>query len=135
MTIQAQLTWTDGLQLVARADDAPAIIMDNPAGGSGPTPMQVMLLGIAGCTAMDVISILKKKRCPFTDVTANVKGERADDHPKRFTRIRIEYVVHGNGVKPKDVERAIELSATRYCGAIASLDTPVENTYRIEKGP
>lgn len=134
MTIQAQLTWTDGLQLVARADGAPAIIMDNPVGGSGPTPMQVMLMGIAGCTAMDVISILNKKRCPFTRVTANVVGERADGHPKRFTRIRIEYVVHGNGVKPKDVERAIELSTTRYCGAIASLDTPVENTFRIEQG-
>lgn len=61
--LQAQIKWTDNLQLVARADGGPAVVMDTPEGGSGATPMQLLLMGVAGCTAMDVVSILKKKAC------------------------------------------------------------------------
>ncbi|MEJ2039372.1 MAG: OsmC family protein, partial [Desulfosarcinaceae bacterium] len=119
---EAQLNWVEGLQFIGRAGKGPAIVMDNPEGGGGPTPMDLLLISVAGCTAMDVTSILKKKRSPFIGIQLNVSGERAEDHPKRYTAVTIEFVVTGHGVKPADVERAIELSATKYCGAIASIN-------------
>ncbi len=131
MTMQAHLHWTDGMQFVARAGHSPAFVLDNAEGASGPTPMETVLIGIAGCTAMDVVSILKKKRAPFTGFQVNITGERADDHPKRYTKIHLEFVVCGKEVKAKDVERSIELSVTKYCGAIASVNAAVEHSYRI----
>ena len=131
MTVEAKLSWTDGLQFVARAENGPGVVLDNHEGASGPTPMQMVLMGVAGCTAMDVVSILKKKRSCFTDLHVNISGDQAEDHPKRYTQINIEFVVHGKGVKPNDVERSIELSATKYCSAISSVNAEVKHTYRI----
>jgi putative redox protein len=131
MTVKAQLRWTDGLQFVARAGDSPAVVLDNHEGASGSTPMELFLIGTAGCTAMDVISILKKKRANVADFEVLVSGEQAEEHPRRYTRITIEFVVYGNAVKPADVERAIELSATKYCSAVASLNVEIDHTYRI----
>ncbi|MGD2270834.1 MAG: OsmC family protein [Desulfobacterales bacterium] len=131
MAVQAQLNWTDGFQFVARAENGPGILLDNLEGGSGPTPMQMVLMGVAGCTGMDVVSILKKKRANISDLQVNVSGDQAPDHPKRYTDINIEFVVHGKGVKPQDVERSIELSFTKYCSATASVNANVEHTYRI----
>jgi putative redox protein len=131
MAVQAQLNWTDGFQFVARAENGPGILLDNLEGGSGPTPMQMVLMGVAGCTGMDVVSILKKKRANIRDLQVNISGEQAEDHPKRYTKINIEFVVHGKAVKPQDVERSIELSLTKYCGATASVNAHVEHTYRI----
>lgn len=131
MKANAELKWTDGLQFVGRVGDSPAIILDNPEGGSGPSPMQFVLMGIAGCSGMDVVSILKKKRSPFKDLKINITGDRAEHHPKRYTDIHMEFVIYGAGVKPKDVERAIELSVTKYCSAIASINAEVKYSYRI----
>ena len=128
---EAQLNWIEGLQFVARAGNGPAVVMDNPEGGGGASPMELLLMGVAGCTAMDVASILKKKRASVTAIQLNVRGERAEEHPRRYTAVNIEFVITGQGVKPADVERAIELSATRYCGGIASLNAPVKHTFRI----
>lgn len=133
MTVQAQLKWVDGLQFVARAGDGPAIVFDSGSGGSGPSPMEALLMSVAACTAMDVISILKKKRAPVERFEVNVTGERAEEHPKRYVKVHIEYVVYGRGVKPRDVERSIELSETKYCGAMASLNAEITNSYRIEE--
>ena len=127
----AQLNWTHDMQFVGRVQDGPAVVLDNPEGGSGPTPMQLVLMGVAGCTAMDVISILKKKRSPVTGMQLNIRAEQAEDHPKRYTAIAIEFVITGRNVKPGDVERAIELSATKYCSAIGSINAEVEYSYRI----
>lgn len=132
MTIQAQLRWTQGMQFVARADDSPAVVMDNPESGSGASPMEVMLMGIAGCTAMDVISILKKKRMQVSGFTVNVSGKRADEHPRRYTNIHIEFVVAGTDINPDGVQRAIDLSADKYCGAMASLNARTTQSFRIE---
>ncbi len=132
MTIQAQLTWTQGLQFIGRTDGGPAVVMDNPEGGSGAGPMELLLMGTAGCTAMDVISILKKKRMPVTGFSVNVSGTRADDHPRRYTAIHIEYVICGSDIKPEAVQRAIELSENKYCGAMASLNATINHAYRIE---
>ena len=131
MPIQAQLKWTDGTQFVARADDRPALVIDNKDGGSGAGPMQLVLIGVAGCTAMDVIHVMRKKRAKVADFHVNISGERAETHPRRFTKIHIEYVLHGAGIKPKDVEQAISLSETKYCSAIASLNAEFDHSYRI----
>lgn len=132
MTIQAQLTWTEGLQFVGRTDGGPAVVMDNPESGSGASPMELLLMGTAGCTAMDVISILKKKRMPVTGFKVNVTGKRADDHPRRYTDVDIEYVIYGADIKPEAVQRAIDLSENKYCGAMASLNARITHSYRIE---
>jgi putative redox protein len=132
MTIQAELTWTEGLQFVARAGHGPAVVLDNPEGGSGASPMELLLMAIAGCTAMDVISILDKKRMAVSGFKVNISGSRADEHPRRYTQIHIEYVVYGRGINPEGVQRAIELSENKYCSATASLNADITNSFRIE---
>jgi putative redox protein len=135
MTIKAKLEWKGKMQFVGQAGDSPRVTIDNHDGKTGPAPMEMVLMGIAGCTAMDVISIMRKKRADVTGFQVNIIGERAEDHPKRYTKIFVEFVLEGKGLTPKDVERSIELSATKYCSAIASVSAPVETTYRIvEKG-
>jgi putative redox protein len=131
MDVQAQLKWIDGLQFVARAGDGPAVVMDSREGASGPSPMEMVLMGVAGCTAIDVILILQKRRTNVTDFQVNISGTRADEYPRRYTDIHIEYVLSGRGIKPKDVERAIELSETKYCSATASLNANFEHSYHI----
>ena len=132
MTIEAQLKWTDGLQFVARSGNGPAVVMDSGEGGSGMTPMQMVLTGVAGCTAIDVILIMQKKRANVTRFMVNISGQQADASPQRFTRIHIEYVLHGSGIKAKAVEQAIELSETKYCSAMASLNAEFEHSYQIQ---
>ena len=132
MTIQAQVKWIDNLQFVARAGGGPAVVMDTSDSGGGAGPMELMLMGTAGCTAMDVISILKKKRLNVTGFKINISGERAEDYPKRFTDISIEYVVHGTDLKPEGVQQAIDLSEKKYCGAMASLNARISHAFRIE---
>jgi len=131
MAIQAQLKWIDGMQFIARAGDGPAVVIDNPESKGGASPMQLVLIGIAGCTAVDVISIMQKKRAKVNNFQVNITGERAEEHPKRYTHIRIEYVLSGKGIKPNAVEQAIQLSETKYCSAMASLNASFESNYRI----
>jgi len=133
MTIQTHLKWTDGLQFIARAGDGPALILDSSDGASGASPMQLVLMGMAGCTAIDIVVILKKKRVHLSRFEIMVKGEQAEDHPRRYTKIAIEYIFYGNGIKPKAVEQAIDLSEKKYCSAMASLNAVFEHSYRIEE--
>ena len=132
MTINAQLKWTDGLQFVSRVGTGPAVVMDSADGGSGMSPMQMVLAGVAGCTAIDVILIMQKKGANITRFRVNITGEQAEENPKRFTHIHVEYILHGSGIKAKAVEQAIELSETKYCSAMASLNAEFEHSYRIE---
>jgi putative redox protein len=131
MGIQAQLKWTDGMQFVARAGKGPALVMDSREAGSGASPMEFVLMGVAGCTAMDVVSIMTKKRARLTGVTINITGNRAEEHPKRFTGIHIEYVIEGKDIRAGAVEQAVRLSETRYCSAIASLNADFSSAIRI----
>ncbi len=131
MTLKAQLNWTDGMQFIARAGKSPAVVLDSSEGGSGASPMEMVLIGVAGCSAIDVIMILGKKRVQVTGFEVNITGERAEEYPKRYTDIHIEFVLHGKGIKPKAVEQAIQLSETKYCGAMASLNADFKTTYRI----
>lgn len=135
MAIQAQVNWTEGLQFVGRAGKGSAIVMDSTDGGSGPSPMQMVLMGVAGCTAIDVVVIMKKKRAALAKFQVNISGETADQDPKKYTKIQLEYVLHGKGIKPKAVEQAIELSETKYCSAMASLNAEVAHSYRIVDHP
>jgi len=131
---EAQVTWVGpGLRLVGEASSGPAIVLDHVLPGeegreTGPRPLELLLIGLAGCSAMDVVSILQKKRQPFTGLQVKVTAERADEHPRVYTRIHMEYVVTGQGVEPQAVERAIELSQTKYCPAAAMLSKAVEIT-------
>jgi putative redox protein len=101
--------------------------------GDGFKPMELMLISLAGCTAMDVISILRKKRQEISAFEVRVEAERAEEHPRVFTEIRVTYVVHGKNVDPKAVARAIELSETKYCPAQSMLReaTTIRHTYEI----
>ena len=133
MTVSVQVKWTDGMQFVGRAGDGPAVVMDTPDGGSGASPMELVLMGTAGCTAVDVLTILKKKRMQVTGFTLNVRGERAEKYPKPYTDIHIEYVVYGTNLNPKGIKQAIDLSEKKYCGAMASLNAKITHSFRMEE--
>ena len=131
MSLQIQVKWTGDYQFIARSGKGPGVIIDSTDGGSGATPMEMLLFGVAGCTGIDVVMILKKKRANLTDFRINISGERAEDYPQRFTRITIEYVLSGKGLKENDVKQAIELSEKKYCSATASLNAEISHSYRI----
>jgi putative redox protein len=103
--------------------------------GAGPQPHRLLLLAMASCTAMDVISILRKKRQQVSGLSVQVQGSRADQHPKVYTRFEVLYRVRGINIDPRAVERSIELSTTRYCPVIGMLGkvAPVTTHYEIEE--
>lgn len=103
--------------------------------GDGPQPHRLLLLALAGCTAMDVISILRKKRQQVSGLSVEVQGSRVDQHPRVYTRIEVLYRVRGQNIDPQAVARSIELSATRYCPVIAMLGKVAEVTthYQVEE--
>jgi putative redox protein len=107
---------------------------DESFGGTqaGPQPLRLLLLGVAACTAMDVISILRKKRQRVSGLEVEARGKRVDEHPKVYEAIEIVYRVRGTGVDPGAVERAIELSETRYCPAIAMVGKAAGISSRFE---
>jgi putative redox protein len=102
----------------------------------GISPMEMLLVGLAGCTAMDIVDILKKKRHIPTGFQVKVRGnQKTDTHPKVFTEFQIEYLLWGDNLKPKDVEQAIQLSEEKYCsvGGTLAKAGPIHSTYRILK--
>ena len=114
-----------GMRFTGSADTGFEVVMDSAksVGGdnSGPRPMELILIGLCGCTAMDVISILHKKRQLVSKLVVKAHADRTDTHPMVFTDIALEYIVTGQNVDPKAVERSIQLSADRYCPAQAML--------------
>jgi putative redox protein len=127
-----------GMTFTGKADSNHWVMMDGSVaeGGSAAatSPKELVLVGLAGCTGMDVALILKKKRVQLDEFVVNVSAEEAEEHPRIFTKIHIEYVFRGNNIKPADVEQAIELSQTKYCSVSAMLRKSAEitHTYRIE---
>lgn len=132
MTIQANVRWVQDLQFIGRAGDGPAVVIDSTDGASGATPMQQLLMGVAGCTAIDVVLIMQKKRAKLSNFEVNITGQQAETEPHRYTAIEIEYILTGENIKPKGVEQAIALSEEKYCSALASLNASVTHSYRIE---
>jgi putative redox protein len=110
----------DGLRLVGTSSSGHTVVLDNAEGDAGPRPIELLLMAQAGCTAMDVASILRKKRQPFSRYEVRVAGEQRDAHPHSFERVRVVHLVEGD-VEVDAVRRAIELSATRYCSVTANL--------------
>ena len=131
------LNWKGSLTFEGAADSSHSLQMDTDvsSGGrdTGARPMELIALGLAGCTAMDVVSILEKKRQAITAFQVKVHAELASEHPKVFTRAIIEYLITGNNVDEAAVVRAVELSATKYCQAHAMLSKafPMELHYQI----
>lgn len=127
----------EGVTFGAKADSNHWVIMDGKKefGGSeaGSSPKELLLFALGGCTANDVVSILKKKRAPVEGFEVHLKGTEAEEHPRVFTDIHIEYVIVGD-VDPKDVERAIELSTSKYCSVSAMIGKAanITHSYRIE---
>lgn len=135
---KAYLKQLKGITLVGKTDSNVWITMDGPEefGGSnaGVRPKELVLLALAGCTGSDVVSILQKKRAKLEDFEIYIDADTRDEHPQVFTKIHIEYVFYGSELKKEDVERAIELSSTKYCSVQAMLRPSVEisHSYRIE---
>lgn len=121
----------------ARAGSGHTVTIDGPqeAGGenSGFRPMELMLLGLGGCMAFDVLLILRKMRQEVTSYSLNIEGERAEDPPRVYTEIRMEHVFQGSGLKTNSIKRAIELAESTYCSASAMFakTAKVVNTFRI----
>jgi putative redox protein len=117
-----------GQHVLADASD------EHGGNGLGPTPMQLVLAGLAGCTGMDVIAMLRKMRQPVDSYEVRIRDRRQEEHPRTFTDIEVEHIVRGDGIDEAAVKRAVDLSASKYCPASAALAKAcaIRHTYRIE---
>ena len=138
MTVmEAKVKYVDGLQFVGEASSGHAIVMDGEtAFGGGNTavrPTELLLIGLGGCSGMDVVSVLRKKRQDVRGLEITVRGERAEDYPQRFTDITIEFAVTGRNISEEAVKRAVDLSMEKYCSVKATLEgsTKVGFSYRM----
>jgi putative redox protein len=135
--LSAKVTYVNGLQFVGEGLSRHAIVLDGDSsvGGnnSGLRPMELLLIGIGGCSGMDIISILKKKKQDVTGLEINVNGGQVADYPKKFNNIAIEFVVKGRNIAEEAVKRAIDLSMNKYCSVKATLDgsATITFSYRI----
>ncbi len=138
-TKKAYIKQIKGIAFAGKTDSNHWITMDGPEefGGSnaGVRPKELLLIGLGGCTGSDVVSILQKKKIKLQDFEINISADAAEEHPQVFTRIHIEYVFYGDDLPVKDIERAIELSQTKYCSVTKMLEKAAEVThsYKIEK--
>lgn len=134
--MKARIKWLENVAFRAETESGHSIVMDGaPEGGGrnlGPRPMEMVLIGTGGCTAYDVVHILKKSRAPVSDCVVEIDAERAAEDPKVFTRIHFHFVVTGDGLKPQVVERAVHLSAEKYCSASIMLGKTAEITHDFE---
>ena len=134
--MKATIRWVDDAMFVGEAGSGHAVVIDGPpeAGGrnAGLRPMELVLTGVGACSAFDVVAILKKSRQAVTDCRVEVSGERAETIPQVFTRIHLHFVVAGEDLKPSAVERAVSLSAQKYCSATQMLRASVDISHDFE---
>jgi putative redox protein len=121
-----------GLRFGVLTGSGMRVTLDNKDGQQGPTPVETLLVALGGCSGMDVMSLLRKKRQDVRHYEVLVTGEQKEEHPRRFVRIEVLHRVHGRDLNPAAVEDAIRLSDTRYCVVHASLDPAIEITSRFE---
>ena len=130
------VNWVDGMLMVGKSHSGHSITMDGPPeiGGEnlGVRPMEMLLLGVAGCTMIDVVSTLKKMRQDLTQCETKVNAERANDHPKVFTDVHIQFVIKGKDLDQNKVDKAITLSAEKYCSASIMLGKTASITHDFE---
>ncbi|WP_427312529.1 OsmC family protein [Cupriavidus sp. H39] len=136
--MECKVTWmgTEGMSFVAQTGSGHIVAMDGAPEGGGhnlaPRPMEMVLLGTGGCTAYDVVLILKRGRQDVTGCSVDLQAERAGEDPKVFTRINFHFVVTGKNLNPATVERAIKLSHEKYCSASIMLAKTAEITHTLE---
>ncbi|ARO86963.1 peroxiredoxin [Nitrosospira lacus] len=131
--MKARIEWKEGMSFLGESGSGHSILMDGPpeAGGKnrGPRPMEMLLMGTGGCAAFDVVLILKKSRQDISDCVVEIEAERAPEEPKVFTRIHFHFILTGKQLKPEQAERAIRLSAEKYCSASIMLGKTAELTH------
>lgn len=138
--INSTVKLIDGMKLSATANSGHEIIMDAPRGVGGsdsaPRPMELILMGLGGCTAMDALSIMRKKKQEVTGLEIKLKGQRAEGHPMRYEQVELEFTVTGKGIDEKAARRAIELSMEKYCSVKFTLEkeTAITYSYKVEEG-
>jgi putative redox protein len=134
--MKARIKWVEGASFVGESGSGHAVVMDGPpeSGGRnlGIRPMEMILIGMGGCTAFDVIHILKRARQPVTDCVVELVAERAEQPPRVFTSIHVHFIVSGDGLSGKQVARAVELSAEKYCSASIMLSKAVKISHDYE---
>ena len=134
--MKARVKWVQDATFIGEAGSGHAVVMDGPpdSGGRnlGPRPMEMLLLGMGGCTAFDVVYILKRACQPVLDCVVELEAERAAEAPKVFTKIHVHFIVSGRGLSEKQVERAVQLSAEKYCSASIMLGKAAEITHDFE---
>ncbi|MEO0199280.1 MAG: OsmC family protein [candidate division WOR-3 bacterium] len=130
------IKWTDGLRFLASTPSGHAVVMDTKreVGGfeTAPSPMELLLVALGGCTSIDVISILHKMREEIRDYRLEIEAERASEHPKYYTKINLKYIFYGKNLKEENIRKAIELSQNKYCSVSANLSGKSQITYSYE---
>jgi putative redox protein len=134
--MKARIKWLDGVAFVGESGSGHSVVLDgSPEYGGrniGLRPMETVLIGVGACSAFDVVSILKKARQPVRDCVVELEAERAEAPPKVFTRVSMRFVVTGKGLRSSAVERAVRLSADKYCSATAMLRPTVDIHHEFE---
>jgi putative redox protein len=134
--MKARVKLIEGVSFAGQSESGHTVVMDGPpdSGGKnlGVRPMEMLLLGLGGCSAFDVVHILRKGRQVITDCIAEIDANRADTDPKVFTRIHVHFIVSGRGLDPNRVEQAVKLSAEKYCSASIMLGKVAEITHDFE---
>jgi putative redox protein len=134
--MKARVKLIEGVSFAGQSESGHTVVMDGPpdSGGRnlGVRPMEMLLLGLGGCSAFDVVHILRKCRQQLTDCVAEIDATRADTDPKVFTRIHVHFIVSGRSLDPKRVEQAVSLSADKYCSASIMLGKVAEITHDFE---
>lgn len=134
--MKARVKWIEGVAMLGESGSGHGIVMDGPPelGGRnvGVRPMEMLLMGLGGCTQFDVLMILRKARQTVTDCVVELTAERAETDPKVFTAIHVHFIVTGRGLDPQRVERAIKLSAEKYCSASIMLGATASITHDFE---
>jgi putative redox protein len=134
--MKVRIKWIEDVAFVGESESGHALVMDGAAEGGGrnigPRPMETVLIGTGGCTAYDVVHILRKSRAAVSDCVVEIDAERAVEDPKVFTRIHFHFVVTGTALRPQQVERAIHLSAEKYCSASIMLAKTAAITHDFE---
>ena len=136
--MQARIKWVEDVVFMGESGSGHTIVMDGPEdhGGRniGPRPMETLLIGMGGCASFDVVHILKKSRQDVTDCVTEIEAERADEVPSVFTKIHLKFIVRGRNLKEKQVARAVELSAEKYCSAsimLSSGGVAISHSYEV----
>ena len=134
--MKARIKWVQDAMFVGESDSGHAVVMDGPPDGGGRNlgirPMEMVLIGMGGCTAYDVLHILKKSRQDVEGCSVEIEAQRADSVPKVFTQIHIHFIVRGRALTANSVKRAVDLSAEKYCSASIMLGKTAEITHDFE---